>query len=72
MTTQDVPFPRWAGTQATAEHINVSESHLNNMRVRGDGPPFVKMGRKVLYDLNEVDAWLCQKRRRSTTEGEAA
>ena len=69
MTNVELCPPRWADTRTTAQHINSSESFLNNLRVSGDGIPFVKMGRKVLYDLNEVDDWLSRRRRLSTSDG---
>lgn len=34
----------------------------------GDGPPFVKWGSRVLYRRCDVDRWLAERVRRSTTE----
>jgi hypothetical protein len=38
------------------------------MRVNGDSPPFYKVGRQALYDRAELDAWLAERRRRSTSD----
>jgi hypothetical protein len=39
------------------------------MRLRGDGPPYLKAGRRiVIYDLQDLEEWLGSRRRRSTSE----
>ena len=40
------------------------------MRVSGEGPRYVKAGRRVIYDVRDLDAWM-EERKRSFT-GEAA
>ncbi|MBS1952553.1 MAG: hypothetical protein JST89_00060 [Cyanobacteria bacterium SZAS-4] len=37
---------------------DIPDSYWEHKRWKGDGAPFYKRGRKVLYDLAEVDAWL--------------
>lgn len=34
----------------------------------GDSPPFFKVGRRVLYDRAELEAWLSLRKRRSTSD----
>ena len=46
--------------------IEVSERTLERWRVEGSGPAFVKAGRKCLYRMADVDAWLSANRRTST------
>ena len=41
---------------------------LAKVRIAGGGPPYAKVGRIVVYDLDEVDEWLAGRRRRSTSE----
>jgi hypothetical protein len=60
--------PRWATTKQVAEHTHQSDSKFEKMRMIGDGPPFYKFGKIVLYDLNEVDDWICAQRRESTSD----
>jgi hypothetical protein len=56
-----------------ADYLGLSTSTLNKLRVFGGGPVFLKLGRRVAYDLGDLDAWLNAKRRRSTSDsGEAA
>lgn len=45
-----------------AKRIGVSEGFLNKLRMTGEGPAFLKLGRKVLYEVAAVDAWLATKR----------
>ena len=52
-----------------ATYIGLSASTLAKMRMRGDGPTYSKAGaRIVIYDKMDLDAWLMNKRRRSTSE----
>lgn len=53
---------------AASRHIGLSVSTLNKLRVFGGGPVFLKLGRRVVYDLADLDAWLSTKRRRSTSD----
>ena len=48
--------------------VKLSESRLEKARVRGDGPPFVKLGRAVRYRPCDVKAWLADRVRNSTSE----
>lgn len=41
---------------------------LAQRRVRGNGPPFVKVGHRVYYDLKVVDDWLSKNTFSSTAE----
>ena len=41
-------------------------------RCHGDGPKFLKVGRLVRYRQRDLDDWLAQGRRSSTSEGAAA
>ena len=43
-------------------------SSLDCMRVRGNGPPFIKKGRKILYFRRDLYEWLAAGRRSSTTK----
>jgi hypothetical protein len=61
--------PLYLLTQAElARQINISERSLERWRVEGAGPEFVKAGRKVLYRPQDIERWLRQCTRRSTSE----
>jgi excisionase family DNA binding protein len=51
-----------------AELIRVSERTLERWRVQGDGVPFVKLGRRVLYRRTDVEEWIASHVVSSTSE----
>lgn len=51
-----------------AKYLRLAPQTLAKMRTEGTSPPFIKVGRRVLYDLAEIDRWLDQRRRRSTSD----
>ncbi len=51
-----------------AARLNVSVRTLQSWRTKGDGPPFVKLGRSVRYDPRRVDEWLTSRARRNTSD----
>ena len=58
---------------AAANYLGLSSSTLAKMRLRGDGPIFLKLNRAVAYDVRDLDAWLSIRRRTSTSDrGQAA
>lgn len=40
-----------------ADRLRTSAGTLSNWRGRGEGPRFIKLGRKVLYPLAEIEAF---------------
>ncbi|MGH7593910.1 MAG: type IV secretion system DNA-binding domain-containing protein [Gemmatimonadales bacterium] len=51
-----------------AAYLGLGRQALAKMRLTGDSPPFFKVGRRVLYDRDELDAWLSTRKRRSTSD----
>ena len=51
-----------------ARYLGISPSTLAKMRLRGDGPVFLKLNRSVAYDSRDLDAWLALRRRASTSD----
>ncbi|CAI7979451.1 hypothetical protein FRAHR75_620017 [Frankia sp. Hr75.2] len=41
-----------------AEYLRTTPTALYTMRHRGEGPPAVKVGRKLLYARSDLDAYL--------------
>ena len=58
----------------TAAYVSLSASTLNRLRVSGGGPRYAKLAGKVLYDVCDLDQWIEDSKRGSTSEavGEAA
>jgi hypothetical protein len=60
---------RWARTPEAAAHAGASASTFEKYRLLGTGPPYHKLGPKiVIYDLDELDKWLEARRRSSTSD----
>lgn len=41
-----------------AAHVGLTPNALAQMRHRGTGPKFVRLGRRVRYFWRDVDAWI--------------
>ncbi|WP_299478093.1 helix-turn-helix domain-containing protein [uncultured Roseibium sp.] len=55
-------------TRDVADYLGLAVSTLNKMRLSGNGPTFIKLGpRRVVYDLQDVEAWVAARRRKSTS-----
>ena len=59
---------RMLPAREAADLSGLSKSTLDKMRVFGGGPPYLKIGRRVVYDPADLDQWLVSHRRRSTSE----
>lgn len=55
-------------TPDAATHVGLAASTLEKLRVVGGGPVFMKLGRAVVYDVADLDAWLAAQRRTSTSD----
>ena len=49
-------------SKETAKYLNMAEYTLRRSRMDGvlfcqKAPPYIKMGSKVLYDIDDIDAW---------------
>lgn len=60
--------PRMLRTPEAAAYCGSSASTFEKLRLTGGGPRYVKLGRRVVYDPADLDAWLASKRRQSTSE----
>ena len=55
-------------TSAAADYCGSSKSTFEKLRLTGGGPVFIKLGRTVVYGVDDLDAWLEKHRRHSTSE----
>lgn len=51
-----------------AQLVRLSLSWLAKARMRGDGPPYVKLGRSIRYTEAGLLQWMKSRQRRSTSE----
>ena len=54
--------------EETAAYLNTTRGALAQARYMATGPAFHKVGRKVVYDLADVNAWLDSNRHEKTGE----
>ncbi len=59
---------RPVSTKTLSAESRFSRSFWNKLRVTGGGPPYYKVGRKVVYDLEEAMAWISARRQQSTSQ----
>lgn len=52
----------------TAKLLGLSTSTLAKMRLYGTGPGYSKLGRRVVYRPEELEAWIAANRFQSTSE----
>lgn len=55
-------------TPEAAAYVGNATKTLEKWRVVGGGPRFIKNGRKVVYEVADLDAWLESRRHYSTSE----
>ena len=55
-------------TRAAAAYTGLAESTLEKLRVHGGGSPYMRVGRVVVYDPDDLDIWLASHKRTSTSD----
>jgi excisionase family DNA binding protein len=55
-------------TQEAARFLSLSSRTLERLRLDGSGPRYCKLRRSVRYRQADLDAWLTDSSRHSTTE----
>jgi len=55
-------------TREAAPYAGIAKSTLEKLRVHGGGAPYIRVGRVVVYDPEDLDQWLAAHKRRSTSE----
>ena len=59
---------RKLSVQEAARFLGLSVSTLNKLRLSGNGPGYMKLGRRVLYDVHDLEAWAAGRKRNHTSE----
>ena len=75
MTQQNIPatktasgYERLLTAKDAANFLRVSPSWLAKSRMRGDGPPYAKIGGSVRYSEGALVQWVKSRLRLSTSE----
>ena len=58
----------YLSTAEVADRLGLSVSYLNQLRVRGGGPVFAKLGQRVVYDPADIASWLESNKHQSTSD----
>jgi predicted DNA-binding transcriptional regulator AlpA len=56
------PYDDSGDVHVAARHTGLSKSWLDKQRALGAGPPYFKIGRRVVYRLAALDAWMAKHR----------
>ena len=60
--------PKRVRAKKAAELLGVACSTLARWRTEGSGPVFIKFGHAVRYDVSDLNRWLDENKRRSTSD----
>ena len=55
--------PEYFPTRQAAQYLGVSAGWLASARCRGNGPPYIKMGRAIRYRRLTLEKWMAQRER---------
>ena len=55
-------------TRQAASYLGLGESTLEKLRVFGGGPVYEKLGRSVVYDVDDLEHWAKSRKRSHTSE----
>jgi hypothetical protein len=58
----------WLRVGCAAKYLGLGVGTLNKLRTYGGGPPYAKLGHAVVYHPDDLDAWACERKVRSTSE----
>ncbi len=51
-----------------AQHLCITEGTLAKWRLTGEGPKFLRVGRRIAYDPKDIAQWLDARRVLSTSQ----
>jgi hypothetical protein len=60
--------PLVVDTEGAAARLGLNPRTLENQRSRGDGPPFVRLGRAIRYRIADLDAYVEARIAHSTAQ----
>ena len=66
--TMTTNIPLVLNAAQAASRLGLSVSTLAKLRLSGAGPAYSKLGRRVVYRLEDLEAWIVANRYQSTSE----
>lgn len=61
-------MPQYLTEDEAAHLAKVSAKYLRKLRCVGGGPVYIKAGRRVVYDMADLTAWLDRQKVTSTSD----
>jgi hypothetical protein len=58
----------WLNTEQAAKYAGFKKTTFNKLRSVGGGPLYSKVGGRVLYAVQNLDAWIKQDERRNASQ----
>lgn len=55
-------YDRLLNRAEVEERFGIPKRFLEMAVMRGDGPPFIKIGRLVRYRINDIETWITARR----------
>jgi hypothetical protein len=74
MNTKDIiqqaaaPPKKYLNAEEASQFIGAAVQTLARWRCEGGGPPFIRVGRKIMYAIDDLIAWMNARRVSSTSE----
>ena len=62
------PLKRFLNTREAAAYVGLSAKTLGRWRVGGGGPRNIKISKRVMYEVVDLDAWMEEGKRQFTAE----
>lgn len=62
MARQHTRITPYMDTRGAATYTGVSPRWLEALRGRGEGPVFSRLGRRVVYRVEDLDTWVSSRR----------
>ncbi|PLU02965.1 helix-turn-helix transcriptional regulator [Sinorhizobium medicae] len=60
--------PQRLRTRDAAKYVGLAKSTLDKFRIEGGGPVYLKLGKAVVYEVADLDAWCAASRRAHTAQ----
>jgi len=64
-------MPKVVTARVAAKFVGLSESTLAKLRLNGNGPTYLKLGRRVVYRPSDLEQWLESRTARDTSDADA-
>lgn len=59
---------KYLDQNGASAYTGIKPRTLESFRLRGGGPVYFKVGRRVMYSLEELDKWMYSLRRKNTSD----